>query len=133
MPRTAIKQLFSGKQRHMMAETFVHIIEGCRDDYFPGETLENVVSFVLIIEKMIDINEAGREATASDLSRSIGIPRATLRRKLARLKVWGMIRQRGPRFVISPEGLNHPIMLRGYRDRLVLLTSATKKMVEMTE
>jgi DNA-binding transcriptional ArsR family regulator len=133
MPRTAVQRVLLFKQRHAMAETFIHVIESCRDDYFPGETLENVISFVLIIEKMTDINEVGREATASALSRSIGIPRATLRRKLVLLTRLGLIDQRRSRYVISPGGLNHPLMLQGYKDRLTLLANATKKMVKMTD
>lgn len=133
MPRTAVQQVLLLKQRHMMAETFIHVMEGCRDDYFPGETLENVISFVLIIEKMTDINEVGREATASALSRSIGISRATIRRKLVMLARLGLIERRRSRYVISPEGLNHPLMLQGYRERLTLLANATKKMVKMTD
>jgi hypothetical protein len=131
MPHSVIRQLLLGKQRQALGEIVIRLLESARDDYFPGEGLVDFLLFVLILVKMYDINELGRLATASALSRSVGLPRTTMQRKLARLKRMGAIQQRGSRFMLSPSYLNNPQMLLGFKRRVNAVRDAPKKLTKV--
>jgi len=112
-----------------MADLGIRLMEGIRNDYMPSVKLWDALGMMLILHKMYELHTIGREASASALSRGIGMPRTTLQRKLAQLKKIGVIEQRGQRYLMSPEHLNHPMILHGFRRRVALITRAQKRML----
>jgi biotin operon repressor len=126
MPKSTISAIFLGKQRHALADLSIRLMAGFRHDYMPGVKLWDAFGMMLIMHKMYELHTAGHEASASALSRGIGMPRTTVQRKLAQLKKIGVIQQRGQRYLMSAEHLNHPMILHGFRRRVALVTRAQK-------
>jgi biotin operon repressor len=130
MPKSTINAIFLGKQRHAMADLGIRLMDGFRHDYMPTVKLWDALGMMLILHRMYELHRIGREASASALSRAIGMPRTTVQRKLAQLKKIGVIEQRGQRYLMAPEHLNHPMILHGFKRRVALVTSAQKRMVQ---
>jgi DNA-binding IclR family transcriptional regulator len=116
-----------------MATLGIKLIEGFRDDYMPREKLWDAFALLLILNKMYELHQHGREASAAAIGRSIGMPRQTVRTKLAHLKKLGFIEQIGHHYLMNPDHLNHPLMLAGFRHRLLTLRQAPDKMLETSE
>src|SRR5580704_7063337 len=95
MPRSVLGRLVLGRQRYAMAELGLKLIEGFTRDYMPGERPWDALGLLLIMYKMVKMHQRGRTASSSELSRVCGIPRETLRRKLARLVRLGFVEKRG--------------------------------------
>jgi hypothetical protein len=130
VPQSTAAQLILGKQRHALMDLIARYLESARDDYLPGESLSDFVTCILIVHKMHDMHQLGREATASALSRALRTPRTTLLGKLAHLKKIGVIKQNGSRFVLSPAYLNQPHILLGFKRRLRSVRGGTRKLTE---
>jgi hypothetical protein len=105
-------------QRRVMAERCISFVESARDDFFPGIPRWEALMLFIIIHRLLRINEAGRAANASELARATGIPRTTMKRKLACLKRMGFIERLGSRVVLATEQVNKPHMLHGFWGRL---------------
>ena len=127
MSKSIIDSLELGRQRYVMAETVIQMVEGFRRDYMPNVRTWDAFALLLLLRKMLDQHMAGRAASASALSRSVGMPRTTVQRKLAQLKKIGAIEQHGSRFMVSPTYMNSPKMLQGFRRRLDFIRSAPKR------
>jgi DNA-binding HxlR family transcriptional regulator len=119
-------------QRRVMTENCISIVESARDDFFPGIPGWEAFMLIVILFKLFKINEAGRAANASELARATGISRTTMRRKLEYLKRKGFIERLGSRFVLSPEQVNQPHMLRGFWSRLHKVRGWPKKVIDKT-
>jgi len=119
-------------QRRIMTENCISFVESARDDFFPGVPSWEAFMFMVILFKLFKINDAGRAANASELALATGISRATMRRKLAYLKTKGFIERLGSRFVLSPQQVNQPHMLRGFWNRLHKVRRLPKKVGEAT-
>jgi hypothetical protein len=130
VPQSTAAQLILGKQRHALMELIARYLESARDDYLPGESLSDFVTCILIVHKMHDMHQLGREATASALSRALRTPRTTLLSKLAHLKKTGVIKQNGSRYVLSAAYLNQPHILLGFKRRLRSVGGGTRKLTE---
>jgi hypothetical protein len=114
-----------------MAETIIRLMEGFRDDYLPGMRTWDAFALLLIIRKMYEMHTAGRKATASALSRAVGMPRTTVLRKLSLLKKIGAVEKYGPHFMLSPKYFNNPRMLQGFKRRAIIVRNWPNKLSEM--
>lgn len=132
IPKSVASAVQLAPQRSVMAENCIGIVESARDDFFPGIPSWEAFILIVIFFKLFNINEAGRAASASELMRATGISRTTMHRKLAYLKRKGVIERLGPRFVLSPEQVNQPHMLRGFWGRLYKVRGWPKKVVDTT-
>jgi hypothetical protein len=130
MPKSVMSEIRLWKQRHAMAATIIRLMEGFRDDYLPGMKTWDAFAPLLILRKMGEMHDAGRAASAGALSRSTGLPRTTVQRKLAQLKKMGAIEQHGSRFLMSPPYLNKPIILHGFRRRREMVGHLPMKLAE---
>ena len=130
MRKSVTSEIRLWKQRHAMAATIIRLMEGFRDDYLPGLRTWDAFAPLLILRKMGEMHDAGHAASTSALSRSTGMPRTTIRRKLAQLKKMGAIEQHGSRFLLLPLYLNKPIMLQGFRRRREMVGFLPKKLAE---
>jgi DNA-binding HxlR family transcriptional regulator len=119
-------------QRRAMTENCISIVESMRDDFFPGLPSWEAFMLIVILFKLFTINGDGRAADASELARATGISRTTMHRKLAYLKRKGFIERLGSRFVLSPEQVNQPHMLRGFWSRLHKVRGWPTKVVDST-
>jgi len=123
-----LAQIYYGNERCAMANLVLKLAESFRDDWFPGlGTWEAQLATIML--SMYQIHLAGRSASASDLSRKTGMPRPTVRRKLASLKKMGLVNQYGVDFELSADGLNRPRLLRGFRQRLQMVKTSLQKML----
>ena len=113
-----------------MAGLGIRLLEGIRNDYMPSVKLWDALGMILILHKMYELHTTGRDASSSALSRGTGMPRTTVQRRLAQLKKIGVIEQRGQRYLMSPEHLNHPLIMHGFRRRVALVTRAQKRMLQ---
>jgi hypothetical protein len=130
MPKSSIHAFHLGKQRHALVSLVIRLCETARDDGFPDMTTCDFFMAMLILERMYEQNQRGREASASELSRSTGIPRTTMRRKLRDLARRGAIERRGHRFVITSSFFNSPFMMRGFGRRSLMVKHALEKFAE---
>jgi DNA-binding transcriptional ArsR family regulator len=130
MPKSSIHAFHLGKQRHALVRLVIRLCETARDDGFPDMATWDFFMAMLILERMYEQNQRGREASASELSRSTGIPRTTMRRKLRDLARRGAIERRGHRFVITSSFFNSPFMLRGFRRRSLMVKQISAKLGE---
>jgi DNA-binding transcriptional ArsR family regulator len=130
MPKSSVHAFLLGKQRHAVVSLIIRLCESARDDGFPDLTTWDFFMSMLILERMYEQNQRGREASASELSRSTGIPRTTMRRKLRDLTRRGAIERRSHRFVITPSFFNTPFMMRGFRRRSLMVKRASAKLAE---
>ena len=118
IPKSVANAVLLMSQRRAMTENCITIVESVRDDFFPGIPSWEAFMLIVILYKLFTINEAGRATDASELARAAGISRTTMHRKLAYLKRKGFIERLGSQFVLSPEQVNQPHMLRGFWGRL---------------
>jgi hypothetical protein len=132
IPRSVASAVQLAPQRCVMAENCISFVESARDDFFPGIPSWEAFTLIVILFKLFKINEAGRAASASELTRATGIPRTTMHRKLAYLKRKGFIERFRSRFLLSPEQVNQPHMLRGFWGRLHKVRGWPKKVVDAT-
>jgi hypothetical protein len=131
-PKSVANAVLLMPQRRVMTENCISIVESVRDDFFPGTPSWEAFMLIVILFKLFKINEAGRAANASELAGATGIPRTTMKRKLAYLERMGFIERLGSRFVLSPEQVNQPHMLRGFWARLHKVHGWSKKVVDTT-
>jgi hypothetical protein len=132
MPDTEaiIDELQLGRQRYAMAETVVTLMEGFRRDYMPKVGTWDAFAMLLILRKMLEGHTRGQNASASGISRALGMPRTTVRRKLGLLEKLGAVERIGSRFRVLPAYMNSPHMIRGFRKRRDILRQAPKRMAE---
>jgi IclR helix-turn-helix domain len=132
IPKSVASAVQLAPQRRVMTENCISIVDSVRDDFFPGIPSWEAFMLIVILFKLFKINEAGRPASASELMRATGIPRTTMHRKLAYLKRKGFIERLGSRFVLSPEQVNQPHMLRGFWGRLHKVRGWPQKVLDTT-
>jgi DNA-binding IclR family transcriptional regulator len=96
-----------------MAEMGIRLMEGFRDDYLPGMRTWDAFALLLIIRKMYEMHTAERKATASALSRAVGMPRTTVLRKLSLRNKIGAVEKYGLHFMLSPKYFNNPAHVAG--------------------
>ena len=130
-PKKCAESLILGKQRMFLIDTFARLAESARDDHFPDLSLFDFVTYAIILHRIYEQNERGRDANASALERSTGVPRATLRRKLQELTKNWAIEPRGRRFVIAPEFFNTPVSIQGFKRRVKMVKRAAAKLPEI--
>jgi len=132
MPDTEaiIDELELGRQRYAMGETVVTLMEGFRKDYMPRVGTWDAFAMLLILRKMLEGHIRGQNASASGISRALGMPRTTVRRKLGLLEKLGAVESIGSRFRVLPAYMNSPHMIRGFRKRRDIVRQAPKKMAE---
>jgi hypothetical protein len=127
-PKGIINAIKMGHDRYIMADTVVRLTEEFRDDNFPGmKTWEAFVN-LLILYRMLDAHQRGRKSSAVGISRTIGMPRTTVQRRLENLKKMGAIEQDGARFTVLPEFMNASRTVEGFKHRRELWHRADKKM-----
>jgi DNA-binding HxlR family transcriptional regulator len=132
IPKSVANAVLLMPQRRVMTENCIGFIESARDDFFPGIPSWDAFMLIVILFHLFKINEAGRTANASELARATGIPQTKMHRKLAYLKRKGFIERLGSRFVLSPEQVNQPHMLRGFWSRLHKVRGWPKKVADTT-
>jgi hypothetical protein len=130
VPKSVISKLHSYKQRHALTESIIRLVESLRDSYLPGIRTWDAFALLLILHRIDDMHAVGRAASASALAWSTGMPRTTVKRKLARLKKMGAVEQRGSRFFISPAHLNAPDGLQGFARQREIVRHLSKKLTE---
>ena len=130
VPKCVANAVLLMPQRRAMTENCISVVESVRDDFFPGIPSWEAFMLMVILFKLLTINEDGRAPDASELARATGISRTTMHRKLAYLKRKGFIEQLGSRFVLSPEQFNQPHMLRGFWRRLHKVRGWQKNVLE---
>ena len=113
-----------------MSDLVIKVVEGFCADYMPDEHPWEAFALVLILDRLFEIHARGRMATASELSRACRMPRQTLRRKLETLETHGFIERRGSRYVLSAQRLNDPVMIQGFRRRVMVVKRAPGKLAE---
>jgi DNA-binding HxlR family transcriptional regulator len=132
IPKSVANAVLLMPQRRAMTENCICFIESARDDFFPGIPIWEAFMLIVVLFHLFKINEAGRAATATELARATGIPQTTMHRKLAYLKKKGFIERLGSRFVLLPEQVNQPHMLRGFWSRLHKVRDWPKKVADST-
>jgi len=130
MPKSVVSALLSFEQRHTLVGNVIHLLETFRDDYFPDVATWETLALVLILHRIIDINQLGRAANASALAWSTGMPRTTVRRKLTQLRKIGIIEKRGPSYLVSAAFMNRPNILRGFKRRREMVWHLSKYLAE---
>jgi DNA-binding transcriptional ArsR family regulator len=133
MPKIVVGGIVLGEQRYTLADLWIRLLDGFRRDYMPTVQLWDALCMLLILHKMYELHKLGREASATALSRGIGMPRATMQRKLAQLTKMGYITKRRHRFLLSAGQLNSPLTIEGFRKRFLMVEAASEKMLEMGE
>jgi hypothetical protein len=120
MPKSIVHildEMELGRQRYTLADTLIKLIESIRTDCMPSVKTWEAFSFLLILRRMIDDHLAEHTSSVSALSRTLGIPRATLIRRLKRLQKMGAISKQGSRYRVIPEYMNSPQMIEGFKIR----------------
>ena len=129
LPQFDLAAIKYGRERCGFANFVISLAESFREDWFPGLNVWDSLQMAAIMFKMYQIHLAGRAASPSDVSRSTGMPRTTVIRKLSTLKKLGLVDQYGTRFVLSVDGLNRPHLLEGFHQRLVITRSSLAKIM----
>jgi hypothetical protein len=127
-PKKIIDAIKFGRERYVLADTVVRLVEEFREDYLPNAKTWEAFELLLILRRMIEVHQRGRESSALGLSRTIGMPRTTVHRRLERLKTMGAIKQDGARFTVLPEFMNASHMVEGFKRRREMWHRAAKKL-----
>jgi hypothetical protein len=125
-----IDEIVLGRQRYVLAETVVTLTEGFRRDCMPKVRTWEAFAMLLILRKMLEVHIRGHNASASGLSRALGMPRTTVRRRLGLLEKLGAVERIGSRFRVVATYMNDPHMVRGFRKRREIVRQAPRKMAE---
>jgi hypothetical protein len=128
MSRSSLTSVIDEKHRHAVADLLVRLMETVRDDWFPDIDTSRAFELTLIGVKMWDMLDAGRMPSASALSRSTGIPRTTVQRRLTYLKRIGAVERHGSKYAIVPAYMNRPVILDGAMRRQLRIVSTSKKL-----
>jgi hypothetical protein len=130
LPKSVVSAMLSFEQRHTLAESVIRLLETFRDDLFPGVATWESFGLLLILHRIAHMNQLGRAANASALAWSTGIPRTTVRRRLAELRRTGIIEQRGSCYLLSATFMNHARLLRGFKRRREMVRHLSKYLAE---
>jgi hypothetical protein len=130
MPKSILSSVIDERRRHAVADLLIRLVETVRDDYFPDATMCRAFELALIGTKMWDMNDVGRMASATALSRATGIPRATVQRRLAYMKRLGGVEQHGSKYTLSPTYMNRPTPLDGHARRMLKIVTGSKMLAE---
>jgi hypothetical protein len=128
MPKKIIDAIKFGRERYVLADTVVRLTEEFRADYIPHAKTWDAFTLLLILRRMLDVHQQGRESSAVAIARAISMPRTTVNRKLPQLKKLGAIEQQGARFTVLPEFMNAPHLVEGFKHRREVWHRADKKM-----
>jgi hypothetical protein len=121
-----------GKERSAMCALVQRLGETFRDDWFPGMSTWEALQLSLIMLCLFRFHSlTGRAQSVSSLSRSSGIPRATLDRKLTTLKRLGYVEQHGTRLMLSVEGLNREHLIQGFKRRISIIRATLAKTLKV--
>jgi hypothetical protein len=82
-PKGIIDAIKMGHQRYVLADTVVQLTEEFRDDYVPLAKAWEAFELLLILRRMLEAHQRGRESSALELSRAIGMSRTTVKRSQA--------------------------------------------------
>jgi hypothetical protein len=127
-PKSIIDAIKMGHERYVLADTVVRLTEEFRADYAPSAKTWEAFALLLILRRMLDVHQRGRESSAVVIARAIGMPRTTVYRKLAQLKKMGAVAQNGSHFSVLPEFMNASHMIEGFKHRRQVWHRAYKKM-----
>jgi hypothetical protein len=128
-PKAIIEELVLGKERKAVTHTIVKMCEHARNEIFPGMPIQDFIVTLLLLDRMYEQNERGREASVSGLAKATGIPRTTVQRKLRELDTkWHAIEQRGHRYVLNVTFANSELALRGVPARWRMLKRTSEKL-----
>lgn len=118
MPKSIISQIAFGPERWLLADCVIKYVEAMRENYAPTSTAVEAFVVLLVLHRVYEINQRGREATASELARSVGLPRTTLLSTLHKMVGAGTLELRYSRYVISAASLNRPDVVRRFKSRV---------------
>jgi hypothetical protein len=129
-PKMIVAKLLLGKERRAIGQMIIRLVESTRDDFFPGMPIQDFIVALLLLDGVYEQNERGREASASGLARTTGIPRATVQRRLIELdKKWHAIEQRRHRYVLNLTFFNAPLTMRGMPSRWLKIKRTSEMLV----
>jgi DNA-binding IclR family transcriptional regulator len=80
---------------------------------------------------MYDMHGGGCEPTIASLSRALGVPRATVQRRLTILTKKEFVVRKGARYALCAEPFNEPARMEGFRRRVSMLRGATLRLFEL--
>ena len=127
-PKQIIDAIEFGRKRYVMTDTVVRLTKEWRDENIPGAKTWEAFELALILHRMLEVHQRGREASALDISRAIGMPRTTVLRRLAQLKQMGAVEQHGPRFTVVPAFMNAEHKIEGFKGRRDMWHRTDKKL-----
>lgn len=127
-PEFHIDAIAFGKERSALCALVQRLGATFRDDWFPNTSTWEALQLSLVMLRLFQFHSlTGRAQSVTSLSRSSGIPRATLHRKLTTLKRQGYVVQHGTRFMLSVEGLNQEHLIQGFKRRLSMIRATLAK------
>jgi hypothetical protein len=128
-PQWDISKIKYGVERCAMADLVIKLADTFKEDWFEGLDVWEALQMAAIMLKMYQIHQMGKAASASAISRSIGMPRTTVERKLVTLNKRGLVERYGTRFALSIDGINDPRLIDGFAKRLVVVRASLAKML----
>jgi len=90
-----------GWQRAAHAHNILGILRVVRNTYFPQYRLSDVVENIYVALPVFIAHVAGKPATASQIARTLEMPRNTIVRKLDWLIQEGYVRRRGTKYCMT--------------------------------
>jgi hypothetical protein len=90
-----------GWQRAAHAHTILSILRVARNTYYPHHRLSDVIENIYVSLPVFIAHVAGRPATASQVARSLEMPRNTAVRKLDWLIKEGYVTRRGTKYCMT--------------------------------
>jgi hypothetical protein len=63
-PKRIIDAIRMGHERYVLADTVVRLTEEFREDYIPGATTWEAFELLLILHRMLEAHQRGRESSA---------------------------------------------------------------------
>ena len=116
MPRDEWEKIKHARQREVICRLIIDLMRNVHGVYAPkSEPFGTRIEAFFIALCVAIGNLDGKPFSVSKIAGYMGVPRATVMRRLERLQEWGLVRRHGHYYFLQPGTLNSLIGLQNYQ------------------
>jgi DNA-binding IclR family transcriptional regulator len=90
------------EERLVIIKLFLELERSVQESYFPNMLLADALELINVGLLIYEAQQGGRLPTVSDLSKKLGLSRASIRRRLAQLVALGYVERQMNRYMMGP-------------------------------
>lgn len=121
------------RERLIIARLVIAVMKARAEQYYPGLGLAATYEMQLIATAVFIGHVSRKPMGATEIGRYVGMPRATVLRRLSALMRRNLVAKKGRRYCIVPEAVNGPTAAAVVRGNIRRIIAAAKELSKMDE